>query len=169
MFIRASYTRGASDIWVLGISLYRMLVGSYPFKATNDRKLIEKMLNADFVIPDHFSEGKITSAPFLHRTTHLSYGIDVKDLLRRMLAPEQSRASLDLIMFHPWLKPYRMVVLPTVSPTVAPPIAAASSQPKTQNPKPKWRRLIKKTCRVILLGPYPPPTRPYRELAHLGR
>jgi serine/threonine protein kinase len=58
MFVRASYTRGASDVWVLGISLYRMLVGSYPFKATNDHKLINKMLNADFIIPDHFSEGK---------------------------------------------------------------------------------------------------------------
>lgn len=51
-----------------------MLVGSYPFKATNDRKLIDKMLSADFVIPDHFSEGKNTSAPFLGETTHLIMG-----------------------------------------------------------------------------------------------
>ncbi|KAI8331686.1 hypothetical protein BC941DRAFT_456034 [Chlamydoabsidia padenii] len=151
MFIRASYTRGASDVWVLGISLYRMLVGTYPFKATDDRQLITKMLNSDFIIPDHFSE-------------------DVKDLLRRMLAPEQTRASLDLIMFHPWLKPYRMVVLPS-TPTVPTAHSPPSVKIITTNKKkkPKWRRAINKTCRFIVLGPYPPPSRPYQELAHLGR
>ncbi|KAI8086510.1 uncharacterized protein BX664DRAFT_335994 [Halteromyces radiatus] len=147
MFIRQSCSGGLSDVWVLGISLYRMLVGNYPFKATDDRKLVSKMLHADFSIPDHLSE-------------------DVKDLLRRMLAPEQSRASLDLVMFHPWLKPYRIVISTASSSVPSPRISLRINKKKR---KPKWQRIINKTFRFLFLGPYPPPTRPYRELAHLGK
>lgn len=58
MYSKATYSRGLSDVWVLGISLYKMLVGTYPFKASDDVKLWKKMLSSDFSIPDHLSEGK---------------------------------------------------------------------------------------------------------------
>ncbi|CAO3589375.1 unnamed protein product [Absidia cylindrospora] len=148
MFLHASCSRGLSDVWVLGISLYRMLVGNYPFKAPDDRRLAKKMLHADFTIPEHLSE-------------------DVKDLLRRMLAPEQSRASLDLVMFHPWLKPYRVMATSTASSIASPKLSKRLGNIKKR--KSKWQRFFKKTCGIILHGPYPPPSRPYRELAHLGR
>lgn len=46
------------DVWVLGISLYRMLVGKYPFSANNDRRLFNKMQQGDFSIPQELSDGK---------------------------------------------------------------------------------------------------------------
>ncbi|KAL0079415.1 hypothetical protein F4703DRAFT_1874411 [Phycomyces blakesleeanus] len=52
----ATYRNGLADVWVLGISLYRMLVGKYPFTATTDRKLFKKMLQGDFSIPTHLSQ-----------------------------------------------------------------------------------------------------------------
>ncbi|KAH8548570.1 hypothetical protein BGW37DRAFT_523337 [Umbelopsis sp. PMI_123] len=84
------YISNQVDVWVLGISLFKMLIGRYPFSAPNDKELFRKMLTADFTIPDEFSD-------------------NVKDLLRRLLAPDYTRASLDLIIFHPWLKPYQII------------------------------------------------------------
>ncbi|KAI8580947.1 hypothetical protein K450DRAFT_235382 [Umbelopsis ramanniana AG] len=84
------YISNQVDVWVLGISLFKMLIGRYPFSAPNDKQLFRKMLTADFTIPDEYSD-------------------NVKDLLRRLLAPDLTRASLDLIIFHPWLKPYQII------------------------------------------------------------
>ncbi|KAG2225784.1 hypothetical protein INT45_011452 [Circinella minor] len=86
------YNQSLADVWVMGIILYRMLVGKYPFNAVNDRKLFSKMMYGDFSIPQQLSD-------------------DAKDLLRRMLAPGNARASLDLILFHPWLKPCSSIML----------------------------------------------------------
>lgn len=52
------YQSEMADVWVLGIFLYRMLVGKYPFSATNDKQLFTKMLHADFSIPNDLSTGK---------------------------------------------------------------------------------------------------------------
>ena len=41
----------------MGIWLYRMLVGKYPYNAPNDRKLFIKMGHGDFTLPCHLSEG----------------------------------------------------------------------------------------------------------------
>lgn len=56
-----------------------------------------------------------------------SLPIDVKDLLRRLLAPDSTRASLDLIIFHPWLKPYQIIPkekTPPDSPLMSEPVAS---------------------------------------------
>lgn len=90
--INTEYNSDLADIWVLGIFLYRMLVGKYPFNADNDQQLFKKMLHGNFSIPQELSE-------------------DAKDLLRRMLAPDMTRASLDLIIYHPWIKAYRPLLL----------------------------------------------------------
>lgn len=47
------------DVWILGVSLYRMLVGKFPFSAANDRQLFKQMLHAGFSIPQGLSSGKI--------------------------------------------------------------------------------------------------------------
>ncbi|ORY97711.1 kinase-like domain-containing protein [Syncephalastrum racemosum] len=106
-------SNGLADVWVLGISLYRMLVGKFPFIASSDRKLFKKMLHADFSIPHSLSE-------------------DAQDLLRRMLAPESSRASLDLVMFHPWLKSY-MATTTMVSDLQRPNQRLQKEQPQKQS------------------------------------
>ncbi|KAF7721976.1 hypothetical protein EC973_003889 [Apophysomyces ossiformis] len=160
--VQKAYNSEMTDVWVLGVSLYRMLVGNYPFSALNDRRLFRKMLYADFRIPTELSE-------------------DAKDLIRRMLAPEANRASLDLVMFHPWLKPHKIL---------ADPLPADQQQPQQPSPAPiaplppsvppepvikqkKKRKTVKrvfvKAMVFLVEGPYPPPRQPYRELAHLGK
>ncbi|KAI9009370.1 hypothetical protein CLU79DRAFT_774833 [Phycomyces nitens] len=144
----ATYRNGLADVWVLGISLYRMLVGKYPFTATTDRKLFKKMLQGDFGIPSHLSA-------------------DVKDLLRRMLAPDATRASLDLVVFHPWLKPYSVVV-PTQP--VESPAHFAATKPTTPSKKKKKKpkRLLRQMLLFVFQGPCPPPKQPYRDFAGFG-
>ncbi|KAG0194591.1 hypothetical protein DFQ28_008849 [Apophysomyces sp. BC1034] len=157
--IQKTYNSEMTDVWVLGISLYRMLAGAYPFSASNDRRLFRKMLYADFRIPAELSE-------------------DAKDLLRRMLAPDPSRASLDLVMFHPWLKPYKVLADPPseqpppslppsapLPPPVTPPERVAQQKKKRKTVK----RVLFRAMFFLVEGPYPPPKQPYRELAHLGK
>ena len=125
------YNQSLADVWVMGIILYRMLVGKYPFNALNDRKLFSKMMHGDFSIPQKLSDGKFRSSFYIYihvvflknarykeikkkaksSTKKMCKYIDVKDLLRRMLAPGNARASLDLILFHPWLKPCSSIML----------------------------------------------------------
>ncbi|KAI9318502.1 hypothetical protein BX666DRAFT_1505813 [Dichotomocladium elegans] len=45
-----------ADVWILGINLYRMLIGKFPFAGSNDRKIFKKMLHAEFRIPQGYSE-----------------------------------------------------------------------------------------------------------------
>ncbi|ORX47189.1 hypothetical protein DM01DRAFT_1339208 [Hesseltinella vesiculosa] len=139
MFLGNSDSQGPSDVWVLGISLYHMLVGSFPFQGPSHSNIIKKMMQADFSIPTHLSE-------------------DAKDLLRRMLAPKQTRASLDLVTFHPWLKPLQ----PTLTPKT-------DNGCRVQRPPKKHRRSLSKWLLLLCQGPFPPPSKPYQELAHLGR
>ncbi|KAI9247590.1 hypothetical protein EDC94DRAFT_528802 [Helicostylum pulchrum] len=51
------YHSELADIWVLGVFLYRMLIGKYPFAAPNDQQLFKKMLHGNFSIPNELSEG----------------------------------------------------------------------------------------------------------------
>lgn len=88
--------------------------------------------------------------------------IDAKDILRRMLAPDIiTRASLDLIIYHPWLQPYRHLLV-------------EQSLPIQQDPTPKVikkKKKIKPFKQAVLFifhGPFPPPKKPYQDLSHLG-
>lgn len=58
---QTDYSSELADVWVLGIFLYRMLVGRYPFIAINDKQLFQKMQYGDFLIPDNLSPGNISS------------------------------------------------------------------------------------------------------------
>ncbi|CAO3650220.1 unnamed protein product [Mucor fragilis] len=208
--VNVDYQSELADIWVLGIFLYRMLVGKYPFSAANDQQLFKKMLHSDFSIPNELSD-------------------DAKDIIKRMLAPDSSRASLDLIIYHPWIKSYRPLLLDhyhnsnnhnnnhtgntmkanrpifinnnnNTTTSKRPPLSniqqkkrsilsgrsirrtnsvntttPSSSTSSTQEPKPKKAKpntkqkgFIKKAFLLLLQGPFPPPKKPYQDLAHLG-
>ncbi|KAK4511390.1 UDP-glucose 6-dehydrogenase 4 [Mucor velutinosus] len=208
--VNVEYQSELADIWVLGVFLYRMLVGKYPFSAANDQQLFKKMLHSDFSIPNELSD-------------------DAKDIIKRMLAPDSSRASLDLIIYHPWIKYYRPLLLDhyhngnnhnnnhtgntmkanrpifinnnnNTTAARRPPLSniqqkkrsilgsrsirrsnsvntttPSSSTSSTQEPKPKKAKpntkqkgFIKKAFLLLFQGPFPPPKKPYQELAHLG-
>ncbi|KAI8984340.1 hypothetical protein BDF20DRAFT_380264 [Mycotypha africana] len=51
------YNSEMIDVWVLGIFLYRLLTGRYPFMASNDHQLFKKMIHSDFNVPDYLTEG----------------------------------------------------------------------------------------------------------------
>ncbi|KAK4517961.1 uncharacterized protein ATC70_001310 [Mucor velutinosus] len=157
-----SFNCEQSSIWALGISLYRMLMGKYPFCSASGRdlthrELFRKMFTSDFVLSKALSN-------------------DARDLIQRMLSPENARASFDLVMFHPWIQPYvywsdsvvrdhqvqaepakAAAALSTTAPA-----ASSQSTSKIKNKKHRKRikkaaRIIRKVIRIIFKGPYPPP------------
>ncbi|MBM6387229.1 MAG: hypothetical protein JSY10_25060 [Paenibacillus sp.] len=111
-----------------------------------------------------------------------------------MLAPDMNRASLDLVIHHPWLKSYRPSLLDhyystTKKATINQSFNSTTVLPQQQrnttdksnssiqsikSPKPSksssfaGKRFIKKAISLLVKGPFPPPKKPYRDLSHLG-
>lgn len=83
---RASYSGKAADIWSLGVALFTMLAGHYPFQDSEPVLLFRKILQGNYTLP----QGLSTPARCL-----------IHCLLRREPA-ERLRASG--ILLHPWLQ-----------------------------------------------------------------
>eukprot|EP01102_Stenamoeba_stenopodia_P011578 TRINITY_DN3574_c0_g1_i1.p1 TRINITY_DN3574_c0_g1~~TRINITY_DN3574_c0_g1_i1.p1 ORF type:complete len:388 (-),score=52.59 TRINITY_DN3574_c0_g1_i1:65-1228(-) len=74
------------DIWSMGVCLYTMVVGHFPFTASNDAELIRKI-----------KSGRYEQLPF-------TVSDSLKDLLKRMLqVNKQKRFTLREIKNHPWV------------------------------------------------------------------
>ena len=54
---RKEYTGFCADIWAMGVLLYALLCGSFPFRGQNDRDLYRKIVRGVFHIPDFVGEG----------------------------------------------------------------------------------------------------------------
>lgn len=80
-----AYSGKAADIWSLGVLLFTMLVGRYPFNGAEHASLFAKISRAQFSVP----EGLSSRARCL-----------VRALLRR--DPTERPASEDLLR-HPWI------------------------------------------------------------------
>jgi serine/threonine protein kinase len=54
---RVEYSGPPADVWALGVLLYVLLCGCYPFKAQTDKELYKKIQYGQFAIPSHVSQG----------------------------------------------------------------------------------------------------------------
>lgn len=54
---RVEYHGPPADVWALGILLFVLLCGCYPFKAQSDRELYKKIQYGQYSIPSHISQG----------------------------------------------------------------------------------------------------------------
>jgi len=80
----ARYSGRAADLWSLGIILYTLLVGRYPFQDSGPFGLFTKIIRGHFVVPDFVSS----------RARCL-----IRNLLRR--DPSQRLEAGDILL-HPW-------------------------------------------------------------------
>ncbi|KAI3369772.1 hypothetical protein L3Q82_024601, partial [Scortum barcoo] len=82
---KGAYSGRAADIWSLGVSLYTMLIGRYPFQDTQPAVLFAKIRRGAFSLPDWLSP-------------------QAKCLIGCMLrkSPAERLEASELLM-HPWL------------------------------------------------------------------
>ncbi|XP_068171722.1 tribbles homolog 3 [Antennarius striatus] len=82
---RGSYSGRAADIWSLGVSLYTMLIGQYPFQDTQPAALFAKIRRGVFCLPDWLSQ-------------------QAKCLIGCMLRKSPAeRLEVSELLMHPWL------------------------------------------------------------------
>ncbi|XP_039690494.1 serine/threonine-protein kinase SAPK3 [Medicago truncatula] len=87
---RKEYDGKIADVWSCGVTLYVMLVGSYPFEDPEDprnfRAVITKIMNVQYSIPDY---------------VHIS--ADCRELISRIfVANPAKRITISEIRQHPW-------------------------------------------------------------------
>lgn len=80
-----SYSGRAADIWSLGVSLYTMLIGRYPFQDTQPAALFAKIRRGVFSVPSWLSSQARCLIGCMLR----------KDPAERLTASE--------LLMHPWL------------------------------------------------------------------
>ncbi|GAA0146051.1 non-receptor serine/threonine protein kinase [Lithospermum erythrorhizon] len=121
VLLRKEYDGKIADVWSCGVTLYVMLVGSYPFEDPNEpkdfRKTISRILNVQYTIPDHVSEEcrQLISRIFVADPTQRINMIEIRNhlwflknlpaemmddttLSNQFEEPDQPMQSLDAIM-----------------------------------------------------------------------
>ena len=78
------YSGRAADVWSLGVVLYTMLVGQYPFHDSDASVLFGKIRRAHYTLPDGVSA-------------------QARCLIRSLLRTEPNdRLAIDDVVRHPW-------------------------------------------------------------------
>ncbi|GFT12700.1 tribbles homolog 2 [Nephila pilipes] len=82
----SNYSGRAADCWSLGVMLYTMLVGRYPFHDTEPSGLFHKIRRGCYTVPDHLSSR-------------------AKCLIRSLLRMDPSeRLTAEEVLDHPWFR-----------------------------------------------------------------
>eukprot|EP01018_Ginkgo_biloba_P014267 Gb_03216 [translate_table: standard] len=80
-----TYHGKVADIWALGVTLYCMVLGQFPFIGETLRETFEKIVHYPLAIPENLDA-------------------DISDLLNALLCKDPSRRiSLDEVARHPWV------------------------------------------------------------------
>lgn len=54
---KIEYSGPPADIWALGVLLYALLCGKFPFRGSNDKELYNNIKTQELQFPDHVSPG----------------------------------------------------------------------------------------------------------------
>jgi serine/threonine-protein kinase SRK2 len=129
---RNSYDGAAADLWSLGVLLYVMVCGAYPFRRREDDGLhaqerMEALLRRIEAVEYSFP-------------VNIALSDEVKDLISRLLVSDpQRRATLADVMQHPWF-------LKGLSPEVLkfndPMVARSLAEPVSQHTEIEIRRIV---------------------------
>lgn len=78
---RKEYSGPPADVWALGVLLYAMLCGGFPFKASADKELYRKIQRGHFIIPSYVTGGA-RNILFRSLTVDTSKRISVTEILK---------------------------------------------------------------------------------------
>ena len=53
---KKEYSGHTADIWALGVLLYAVLCGTFPYRGSTDKELYTKICRGKFYVPDHMSK-----------------------------------------------------------------------------------------------------------------
>lgn len=86
IFIGVQYRGPPLDVWSMGVLLFTMTCGSFPWKSkTADYNLMREVINARFTLPEHLSD-------------------DIQDLIMSMLKVDpRERCTLEDVIGHKWM------------------------------------------------------------------
>lgn len=84
---RSNMVHSESDIWAMGVLLYRMVIGTYPFRGKSQKELQDLIVKSELKYPTRLSNEQV-------------------DLLKKLQKKKiTDRIKIDEIMTHPWLTP----------------------------------------------------------------
>ena len=83
---RKEYFGPPVDIWAAGVLLYKLLTGSFPFRASTDKELCKQIIRGHYIIPDYIS-------------------IAAKHIICKMLSLDPSkRPNAGELLKEPWFR-----------------------------------------------------------------
>ena len=136
----ARYDGAAADLWSLGVLLYVMVCGAYPFRRRDDDSmrppqrmdvLLRRIQAVDYIFP---------------KDLKLSEG--VKGLIGRLLVREpEKRATLEEVMRHPW---FQEGLSPEVLSFNDPLVAKSLAEPVTGDVEREIARIVDEAARPMV-------------------